>query len=164
MEIVWLVGGVARAEERARSNEMKKWSDTWRGVTTRLVVQQPLVNMRSSWLPSSWVGGERVRERSKEVRSESVGSSLFLGMLKSPRRVSGELALGIRDTSVSSSSRKSSRGFSGGRYTTTMVSLIGWVTEMAWNSNEVGENCGKRMGDDSHLEEISRPVPPPVRL
>ena len=131
MEIVWLVSGIAGGAERARSNEMKKWSETCKGVTARLVVQQPLVKMRSSCLPSLWVEGERVRERSKEVRRESVGFSLLACMLKSPRRVRGESVLGRRDINVSSSSRKTSREVSGGRYTTTMVRLTGWVTEMA---------------------------------
>ena len=86
MEIVWLDSGIAGGAERARWNEMKKWSETCKGVTARLVVQQPLVNMRSSCPPSLWVGGERVRERSKEERRVSKRFSLLACMLKSPRR------------------------------------------------------------------------------
>lgn len=102
-------------EESGREKEMKEWSDIWSGVTERLVVVQLLVKMRSRRLPALWVGGERVRVRSKEERRERkvdwVDSEL---RLKSPRRIRGVSLTGEELRRMSISSKKLPRG-PGGR-------------------------------------------------
>lgn len=102
--------GLGGRVEREREKVMRWWSDRIRGVTERLRGEHALVNTRSRTLPTLWVGGEGVSERSSEDRRDVTGRYLSaVGRLKSPSRIRGVPSSGKELIRASSSSRKSPR-------------------------------------------------------